>query len=74
MAERFRTHLQGRTKKSETELTASVLKKDLKHTRVQKNAFYLEETGQNVQIFEEILFFSGYVQHKNRKTNNEFNM
>ena len=36
-------------KKSETQLTASVLKKDPKHTR--------DGTGQNVHIFEESLFF-----------------
>ena len=31
-----------------------------------KERFKLDETGQNVQIFEEVLFLS-YVQHKNRK-------
>ena len=46
------------SKLSETELTASVLKKkkkkkDPKRTRDQKNAFYLDETGQNVQIFSQ---------------------
>ena len=29
-----------------------------KHTRDSKNAFYVDETGQNVQIFEESLLFN----------------
>ena len=32
-------------------------KMDPKHTRDEKNAFSSDETGQNVQIFEESLFF-----------------
>ena len=27
----------------------------------------MDETGQNMQFFEEVLFFSSYVQHKNRR-------
>ena len=41
-------------KKSETELTASVMKKRSKTQ--EKNGFELDETVQNVQLFEEVLF------------------
>ena len=38
-------------------MTASVLKKDPKHTSDERNTFRLDKTRQNVQIFEEVLFF-----------------
>ena len=45
-------------KRSETELTASILNKKIKNTQeVKKNASFLDKTRQNVQIFEEVLFF-----------------
>ena len=53
--------------KHETELTATVLKKDPKHKRL-KERFLIEWNGTNVQIFEKVLF-SSYIQHRNRKTN-----
>ena len=39
---------------------------DPKRTRDWKNAFYLDETGQSVHIFEKVSF-SSYVQHKKEK-------
>ena len=33
------------------------MKDDPKHTRDEKSAFWLDETGQNVQVFEQVLFF-----------------
>ena len=48
------------TTKSKTELTASVLKKKKKIQTPQeiKRTLYSDETGQNMLIFEEVLFFS----------------
>ena len=47
------------SRKSETELTASVLGKKIQNTqKIKKYAFYLDETGQNVHIFEESLFLT----------------
>ena len=46
------------TGKAETELTASVLKKKRSKTHKRlKERFLIDETGQNVHIFEEVLFF-----------------
>ena len=47
---------QKNKKKSETELTASVLKKRSKIHKRLKEHFLMDETEQNMQIFEEALF------------------
>ena len=58
--------LPKKKKKSETDLTITVLKNDSKHTRDLQDAFQLDETGQNVQIFKKVLF-SKLLQQKNKK-------
>ena len=54
-------------KKSERELTASILKKDPEHSRDERDRFLI---GQNMQIFEEVLFFklSTTEKQKNKQT------
>ena len=56
-------------KKSETELTASILKKDPKHTRGYRECFLI---GQNMQIFRRSPLFPSYIQHENRTKTAEF--
>ena len=59
---------QKQKQKYETELTASVLKKRSKvHKRLKRTLLYLDETGQNVQIFEEVLFFQATYNIKTEK-------
>ena len=46
-------------------------------TRDKKNAFSFDETGQNAQIYEEVLFFMLRKTKQNKqteKTNNQFNL
>ena len=53
-------------KKSETELTASVLNKGPKHTRDEKNAFNWTKQEKTC-TFSRKSSFSSYIQHKKRK-------
>ena len=38
-----------------------------KHTKVKENAFKLDKTGQNVRIFEEVIFFQATYNMKTEK-------
>ena len=39
---------------------------------VKENTFSLDKTGQNVQFFEEVLFFQALHKRKTEKTKNQF--